>query len=335
MVMIDMTRLHYCLEYEYAHLEEFTLNKWRAIPELASFLAYVINQWFRGTFSNWHIYKTPAGFANTNNPMESFNKIIKAYFTRFLEHRLLQFILLIIEHLIPFYSNNIKEFMFYRIPHSKTIKLAKNLVASKFVMDGKSSCSYTGSIHVHKLNFELRSCTCRWFLAFRVCSHLVAACDIFKVSLERYTKARSLVYRARRGRKAKTLTFSAAAFAETIVVPIPMLDIESRRPDLFLINSAPMPLPSLNPSYASVCEPVETVSDPVETVEPLPVPKAALKRIVTRSYKKNDAFTVVERVKQVKRIDKSIPFQVLDILPELPEKRKPGRPRKITSALNV
>lgn len=171
-------------------------------------------------------------------------------------------------------------------------------------------------------------------LAFAVCSHLVAACDIFNVSLEGYTKARAFVYRARRGRKAKTLTFSTAAFAETIVVRIPMLDIESRRPDLFLINSAPMPLPSLNPSYApveTVCEPGETVSDPVETVEPLPVPKAALIRIVTRSYKKNDVVAVVKRVKQVKRINKSIPVQVL----ELPEKRKPGRPRKITSALNM
>jgi len=167
----------------------------------------------------------------------------------------------------------------------------------------------------------------QFFFQDPVCSHLVAACDIFNVSLEGYTKARAFVYRARRGRKAKTLTFSAAAFAETIVVPILMLDIESRRPDLFLINSDPLPLPSLNPSYASV----ETVCEPGETVEPLPVPKAALIRIVTRSYKKNDAVAVVERVKQVKRINKSIPVPVL----ELTEKRKPGRPRKITSALNV
>ena len=99
-----------------------------------------------------------------------------------------------------------------------------------------------------------------------------------------------------------------------------MLDIDSRRPDLFLINSAAMPLPSLNPSYT----PDVPVSEPVETEsELLPVPKASLIRI-TRSYNKKDAATAVEKVKM---INKSVPVPVLDI-PGLSKKRKPGRPRK-------
>ena len=80
MVITDLTRLHYCLEYEYETFKKLVFDKWNSYPELKHFIAYVIPQWFEGTFCNWHIFKSPPGFANTNNPMESFNKIIKARF---------------------------------------------------------------------------------------------------------------------------------------------------------------------------------------------------------------------------------------------------------------
>ena len=76
MILVDLTRLHYCLEYEYEPFKKIVLEKWNTYPELEAFVNYVVLQWFERMFSNWQIFKTPPGFANTNNPMEAFNKII-------------------------------------------------------------------------------------------------------------------------------------------------------------------------------------------------------------------------------------------------------------------
>ncbi len=135
MVLTDLTRLHYCLEYEYEPFKSIVINKWKSYPELEDFVKYVIPQWFEGTFSNWHIWKSPPGFANTNNPMESFNKIIKALFTNYDEQPLMHFIRIIIDHLIPFYSTNTKEFLFYRVPGKKTIALGKTFDTEKIRID--------------------------------------------------------------------------------------------------------------------------------------------------------------------------------------------------------
>ena len=81
MVIVDLTRIHYCLAYEFDPLKKLVFEKWETYPELTAFMKYVIPQWFEGTFINWQIFCSPPGFANTNNPMESFNKIIKAQFT--------------------------------------------------------------------------------------------------------------------------------------------------------------------------------------------------------------------------------------------------------------
>ncbi len=58
------------------NFKKIVLEKWNTYPELEAFVKYVVPQWFEGMFSNWQIFKTPPGFANTNNPMEAFNKII-------------------------------------------------------------------------------------------------------------------------------------------------------------------------------------------------------------------------------------------------------------------
>ena len=141
MVLTDLTRLHYCLEYEYEIYKKIVLEKWRSHPELKEFVTYVIPQWFEGTFVNWQIFKSPPGFATTNNPMESFNKIIKAQFTNYEEQPLLQFIHILIQHVIPFYIHIDKEFLFYRIPHKKTVTLARRLDTLKYTMKGFVECS--------------------------------------------------------------------------------------------------------------------------------------------------------------------------------------------------
>ena len=44
---------------------------------LQIFKSYFIRQWLAGTFVNWQILNTPAGYSTTQNPEESFNNQIK------------------------------------------------------------------------------------------------------------------------------------------------------------------------------------------------------------------------------------------------------------------
>ncbi len=48
---------------------------------LQKFKQYFIEQWLQCSFTNWQIFNTPASFATTQNPEESFNKKIKDHNT--------------------------------------------------------------------------------------------------------------------------------------------------------------------------------------------------------------------------------------------------------------
>lgn len=56
MILVDLTRLHYCLQYEYEPFKKIVLAKWANLPDLKEFMEYVVPQWFEGMFSNWHIW---------------------------------------------------------------------------------------------------------------------------------------------------------------------------------------------------------------------------------------------------------------------------------------
>ena len=66
---------------------EFNINwseisrKWQKIPKLKSFNDYFEKQWIKSQFNKWSIFHSPSGYTTTNNPIESFNKTIKQFFT--------------------------------------------------------------------------------------------------------------------------------------------------------------------------------------------------------------------------------------------------------------
>lgn len=294
MVIVDLIRLHYCLSYEFEPYKSIIIAKWKSIPELTDFVCYVIPQWFEGTFTNWQIFRSPPGFANTNNPLESFNKIIKAQFTNYDKQPIIAFRTIVINHLIPFYSVHDKAFLFYRVPHKLTKSIAKKLDEAKFSMKSVVECTYTGVKHIHTVNFSFKSCTCRWFMAFTVCAHLVAACDQFDQHLDGHTKKKTFVYRPRRGPKKRAITFSAQAFNDNPmpVIAIPAIaSIEDQHQSLFLIDTNNMPsFPEINPS-------VEAVT--------LDIPAAAAK--IKRAYKKKvvvETVVIVVLPKRSKRLQK-------------------------------
>ncbi len=179
------------------------------------------------------------------------------------EYRIHSFILIVIQHLIPFYSKNDKEFLFYRIPHKKTVAIAKQLETLQFSMKGFVECSFKGHSHTHTINFHLKSCTCRWFQAFAVCAHLVSACDFYNYELKGYTKPLVFVYKKRRGRPAAALTFSEKAFASNPMPVIQPINREDHRSDMYLIDANNLPaLPTINDGVVSV-ESVENVENEI------------------------------------------------------------------------
>lgn len=334
MVVIDLTRLHYCLEYEYEPYKAIVLAKWSKHADLADFVAYVIPQWFEGPFSNWQIFKSPPGFAATNNPLESFNKIIKDQFTNYDEQPLLAFIGIVITHLIPFYSRSEKEFLFYRIPHKRCKAIATQMDTLKFSMEGFIQCTYKGLIHTHTIDFNLKSCSCRWFWSFAVCAHLVAACDFYNYELKGYTKPKIFLVRKKRGVPKKALTWSERAFREN---PMPIIAIphrEDHRSDLYLTNVDNMPcLPTLNSDVVPVEPEMTVVPKPKRAynkkkpVEPVVVPKPVPTKpvvVTDRILRKRDM-----PVDKVRRLKKAV------VSPVVSPKKGRGRPKKNGPALSI
>jgi len=324
MVLTDLTRLHYCLEYEYEPFKSIIFDKWKSKPELEDFVKYVIPQWFEGTFSNWQIWKSPPGFANTNNPMESFNKIIKALFTNYEEQPLIAFIKIIIEHLIPFYSIHTREFLFYRVPNKKTIALAKTFDTEKFELNQANGCTFKGRTHTQTIDFNTKSCTCRWFMAFAVCAHLIAACDFYNHELKGYRQAKAFVYKRQRGRKAKALTFTDTAFRENPlpIIPLPTVLLD-QRPSLFLL-----PLPIINSDATTTTNVVSSSDDVEETA-------STSSQRITRAKALVLTAKTVKPAKTVKRLQSApIIDPIMTSNDEIP-KRKRGRPKKVGSALTI
>ncbi len=59
-------------------------------------------------FCDWQIFLTPAGYAHTNSPIESYNNKIKAQFTKRLKHHL-KSAMDVFNEVIDYESKNIKK----------------------------------------------------------------------------------------------------------------------------------------------------------------------------------------------------------------------------------
>ncbi|KAE8960699.1 hypothetical protein PR001_g30298, partial [Phytophthora rubi] len=80
-------------EAHYLETKEKVLSKWGKKLELATFIKYFSKQWLAGKFEQWQSFRTPRGFATTNNPAEQFNRALKRDYT--LHRRLKMGVLLV------------------------------------------------------------------------------------------------------------------------------------------------------------------------------------------------------------------------------------------------
>lgn len=69
----DIRYLHYSIDSnEFENQKRDVLKKWRN-NNMIEFATYFENQWLNSVFRKWQIFYTPAGYASTANPCESFN----------------------------------------------------------------------------------------------------------------------------------------------------------------------------------------------------------------------------------------------------------------------
>jgi len=134
---------------------------------------------------NWQSFCNKPGFANTNSPLESFNKTIKHQYT--LKNILLLGIVIgKLETIILYYSNNKK--IFETAPRfvKKTHQLALALTKKNFkVYSDQKAVIYKGVNHTCKINLNNKacykncSCNCKYFMKDGVCMHLVGYCWLY------------------------------------------------------------------------------------------------------------------------------------------------------------
>ena len=141
---------------------------------------HIWNTWIntRDHTHKWQIFRNKAGFANTNSPLESYNKLIKHQFFK----RVVMSIggaLAKLEEIILYYSNNCKKFECSPRFVKKTYSLAKTLTKDNFKVINKSSVSYIGVKNKFTLNindnsaYKQYSCNCKYYMKDAICMHLV------------------------------------------------------------------------------------------------------------------------------------------------------------------
>jgi hypothetical protein len=128
---------------------------------------------------------------------------LKDLFTEHERMSVMSFLKVALDDLVPFYSLNHREFLFYRIPDPDCRSIASKLDVSMFSQISDSIVHYSGKTNIYKIDFANNSCSCRWYLAYAVCAHIVAACRKYDRELNGCKAQSNYVYRSKRGAKPK------------------------------------------------------------------------------------------------------------------------------------
>lgn len=92
--------------------------------------------------------------------------------------------------------------------------LANNMAKSKFRRATDTKVYYISSTATYQINFEFNSCSCRWYLAYAICAHVVAACKNFDREVSS-RMSKGFIYRSRRGPKPRAKPASQYLRQET------------------------------------------------------------------------------------------------------------------------
>ena len=143
---------------------------------MQKFKNYFIEQWLQGSFTNWQIFNTPAGFATTQNPEESFNKQIKDHYTEWERLTILGAVDCMFK-IVTDYSANQGEFATVKARCNQTIRKAQTLNPNDFYVQDANTLIYQSKYYI---NLFPRYCSCPCFIDNGTCKHHVGACLVTK-----------------------------------------------------------------------------------------------------------------------------------------------------------
>jgi hypothetical protein len=311
--------LHFTFRHEFVDKRDEIVNRWKELG-LSEFTDYFVKEWLSGKFTDWQIFHTPPGYASTSNPVESFNAKVKDLFTKRDRLTVDSFVEMAIDDLIPFYSLiNKRPFLFYNTPNLACREKAEELDSNKFVGQKEDMVVYYhGKTNVYEINFDLNRCTCRWYLAYAICCHIVKACMIYGHELYNAVTTRPYTTRSKRGAKPKNPPASQYLRISTVPeAPIEgMLLIENKANKRKLVD--------INENSDEQLQPKKRGPKPLSEEE-----KAKRKAA-------NDAEK--SKIKALKLAEKEELKSQKAVLKEAARAAKPpnpvGRPRKATKALD-
>jgi hypothetical protein len=233
-IVDDIYNLHFTKdEFEFTTLKSRTLKKWRNNADLLDFASFFDDQWLKGTFMNWQIFKTPAGtknncffnnnfsilnvihfsgYATSNCPLEGYNALIKGDFTDREKYHMLP-ALQLFEKVCKFESEKQFEVQNYVKP-TKSLKDACNdLVVSscKESSVGRYSLKLSKPPRTYKIIFdreclcsECTNCNCIYFLDHDICKHFLYFYKIHDVTASGTKVKKPFSIKTRRGRPKQT-----------------------------------------------------------------------------------------------------------------------------------
>ena len=169
---------------------------------------YIEEQWLTGVWTSWQIFCNRPGQANTNSNIESFNATIKRDFT-FGDKMPLIKCLHTIGDIISYYSTNPIDFEVCPAYNSKIHRKALTLDESNFKSIRVKRITYTGKNNKYLINLDAKncsgncSCTCKLFLKYAICIHVVAYSRINKLNIfdSKFSDQTDFHYKEKRGRK--------------------------------------------------------------------------------------------------------------------------------------
>ena len=153
------------------------------VPNLKSFHDYFQKQWIKSKFNKWAVFHTPSGFTTTNNPIESYNKSIKCYFTNNLKLNLLPAFEMF-KTLIYDESSKIMDYKTTVSVNKNLENKAKQLELFKFVKHSDGMYAYNHKSGNQSLvNLRNKTCTCAQHADKGVCLHLIYIAGLEKAIL--------------------------------------------------------------------------------------------------------------------------------------------------------
>jgi hypothetical protein len=152
-------------------------GKWNKYKE---FLKYFEKQWVTSVFNKWRIFDCPAGYANTNSPIESFNAVIKRLFTENRRESIGAFINVMMK-MIQCYSTP-KPFSTEPVPSKSILAAAKKLTLADFKLNDNDRYRISDTKIIEgktvKRNYIVcigadKRCNCAGYIKHKICKHLL------------------------------------------------------------------------------------------------------------------------------------------------------------------